>query len=105
MVDLLLLGAAFVFASEANAGVLWVVEERAETGWWAPDDAEAKRIPRRRGQDVNPESVRAVEEEKRFRRWETRRVEGGPDGFGFSVPLRLRCSARSGPRGAVRLLF
>ncbi|MDI6630911.1 MAG: hypothetical protein QME13_00590 [Thermoanaerobacteraceae bacterium] len=68
-------GAAFVFASKANGGVLWVVEERDKTGWWSPDDAEAERILRRQGQDVNPESVRAVQEEKRFRRWETRRVK------------------------------
>ncbi|MEW6226599.1 MAG: hypothetical protein AB1700_00675 [Bacillota bacterium] len=68
-------GAAFVFASKANAGVLWVVEERDETGWWPPTEEEAKEILRWQGKPTTAEAVRAVQREDRFRRWETRRVK------------------------------
>ncbi|MEW6771773.1 MAG: hypothetical protein AB1330_10370 [Bacillota bacterium] len=68
-------GAAFVFASKANAGVLWVVEKRDETGWWPLSEEEAKEILRRLGKPATAEAVRAVRWEDRFRRWETRRVK------------------------------
>jgi hypothetical protein len=67
-------GSAFVFASKANAGVLWVVEERDETGWWPLSEEEAKEILRRLGKPATAEAIRAVQWEDRFRRWETRRV-------------------------------
>lgn len=66
---------AAIFASRANAGWIWAVEEVEETGWWPPSEDEAKEILRWQGKPATAEAVRAVQREDRFRRWETRRVK------------------------------
>ena len=69
-------GAAFVFASKANKGYIFVTQEREEWVRVPPDEEHVKRVLRMRRAPVTPENVREVRENEFWLwRWETRRVK------------------------------
>lgn len=68
-------GSAFVFASEANAGYIFVLQEREEEVSVPPSEEHIKQVLQMRGAPVTPENIQEVREKEFWLwHWERRKV-------------------------------